>query len=405
MAAKHYTSEEWEQRLEEISEEVCDEIAMIQQHKNDTNKQIELLVAIIVKQSKTLSHMQKRVLDQERRSMKSNILIHSVPEKANEDIDKIVITSLTKLGIPEDKISLDISHRKGPPRNPGAKPRPIIAKMVKTKDTQFILERTKLKKGEKPNPEALHVTPQVPEELREQQKKLQSLADVFRKKDNKAKVAVKGDHIVVNKEKIKDPVGTPSTQDILYMSDANKTAITNTPITTSQEVCEKGSRFWVLTTTVRNPEDARITYLKVRSMPQCATTTHLISAYLFANGCHSWEDDGDFGLGRYLLKIMENKGLTNRIIFLSREFGGVHLGQRRFDIVRELVDEVLTKEEKRKNSNAKTSSPFAWASGTVNGAGTHTPPEFCPIVSSDTSAIEQSDDNTIINMDADDKDR
>ena len=42
--------------------------------------------------------------------------------------------------------------------------------------------------------------------------------------------------------------------------------------------------------------------------------------------------------------IMVNKDITDIIIFRSCDFGGVHLGQRRFDTVKDLVGEVLSSE-------------------------------------------------------------
>ena len=83
--------------------------------------------------------------------MRKNIPLHNIPEKQNEITEDIVDSSLLKMGIANGNISIDISHCIGAPRNPGARRRPIVAQMVKTKDTQFILSATRLAKGAKPN--------------------------------------------------------------------------------------------------------------------------------------------------------------------------------------------------------------------------------------------------------------
>ena len=96
---------------------------------------------------------------------------------------------------------------------------------------------------------------------------------------------------------------------------------------------------------------------------------------------------------------MATKGLTNSIIFLSRDFGGVHLGQRRFDIAGELVEEVIIKESKMRDSATKTSTPFAWASSTAIQASSPTAP---PIVLSESltssSAIGQTEEDSTLTM-------
>ena len=57
----------------------------------------------------------------------------------------------------------------------------------------------------------------MPEELRENCKKLLSLDSTYHSIDNKAEGLVKTDHIVVNNDNIKDQVRAPNMQDVLYM--------------------------------------------------------------------------------------------------------------------------------------------------------------------------------------------
>ena len=149
---------------------------------------------------------------------------------------------------------------------------------------------------------------------------------------------------------------------------------------------ETGSTFLVLTVQVKTPEEERIAHLKVQAIPQCARATHLISVYVFANGFHSRNDNGDFGLGRYLYMTMNRKNLRNRIIFLSRDFGGVHLGQKWFDIVRDLVNKVLGKECKQ------AGDLFQTLSSTPNPLAKPQPPasQLCILASSDTISFAES---------------
>ena len=98
----------------------------------------------------------------------------------------------------------------------------------------------------------------MPKELRENCKKLMSLASTYHSINNKAEVLVKTDHIIVNKDNIKDLVGAPKVQDVLYMDLHNSNAIANLKLTRSGEVREKGSTFLVFTAQVKTPEETRI---------------------------------------------------------------------------------------------------------------------------------------------------
>ena len=122
--------------------------------------------------------MHRHILETERCSRRSNILGHNVPEKSNENVENEVISSLDKHVISKENYNIDIAHTKGPPRKLGSKPCRIVAKMERNSESQHILYANKFGKGAKPTPATLHVTPQMPEELREPRKKFQSLANM-----------------------------------------------------------------------------------------------------------------------------------------------------------------------------------------------------------------------------------
>ncbi len=350
-------------KLVDICEEVSDissEIGLLRQCKHDTSKQIDILTAIVIKQNKKITHLHNRLLNEEKRSMQQNVLFHNISEDKNECTDKKVISFLKEQGIDESDIQIDVSHRIGVQRKPDAKPRPIVAKMVTRKNAQLILEKTKIKGGKREKTSSF-ATPQIPEELREQRKKLYSLADTYKQKDGKASVEIKYDHIVVNKQRISDAVSAPSVQDILCIDKHTETSLQRITIHKSNDIQERGSTFTVYTAEVSNPSQARSAYLKVNSLPKCAAATHLISAYRFRDGKHSWNDDGDFGLGRFMYKLMSEQEIDNRIFFLSRDFGGIHIGQRRFDITQQLMAEIMVSGKKVEPlllAPTATSTPF-----------------------------------------------
>ena len=390
-----------EEKLEEIGEEVSDhssEIALLRQHKGDHAKEIELLTSIVIKQSKQLSHMQSKMLNMERKSMSSDILIHNVAENMNQDVDIHVKSSLAELGIKTDNIKTDNAYRKGVPRKPGSRPRPIVVTMTHQSDAKHILEVTRPKFGAPLDRKALHVTPHVPEELREKRKRLISMASAYKEKDPKANIRVKQDHLLINKEKMWPSVDPPNTQNILQMDEHNRNAADKAPVAVSSERQVKGSTFRVFTSPVNHPEQARIALLKISAIPEVAAATHRIFAYRFRNGDHGWEDDGDFGLGRFLNKLMESSQVCNRIVVLSRDFGGVHLGQHRFDVVRELYNEAMAVHDDRSLAITKDDPPSPWGSNnSINS--------IAPIVSSEDGSTHSTQDTEMTEASDEDVDK
>jgi hypothetical protein len=78
--------------------------------------------------------------------------------------------------------------------------------------------------------------------------------------------------------------------------------------------------------------------------PGVASATHLIAAYMEAQGMDfEYFDDGDFGLGRFIFDILYEVKAAGVMIFVSRDYGGKHLGARRFEIIRNVVDQALGK--------------------------------------------------------------
>ncbi len=345
-------------RIEEISDEVSDlssELALLRTHKNDTSKQIDILSAIVIKQSKTIKQLHSRVLNQEKRSMQQNILVHNVPEEKDENTDEKVSTFLKKKKIDDSAIRIDISHRIGAERKPNSYPRPIVVKMETRKAADILLQKTKPEKGVKRDRSTPYVTPHLPEEIREHRKRLYSLANVYRNKDKNAIVSIKNDHITVNKQKISCSVIPPTVQDVLTKHPQTGK---NISIIASNEIQEWGSKFTLYAANVTNPSEVRSAYLKVSAIPSCAAATHLISAHRLADDNHSWNDDGDFGLGRFMYKTMCDQSITNKVFFLSRDFGGVHIGQRRFDIAQQLITEIVISGKEVNPTPTPTTSSF-----------------------------------------------
>ena len=71
---------------------------------------------------------------------------------------------------------------------------------------------------------------------------------------------------------------------------------------------------------------------------------HIVCAYWIDGPAHTSQDfcdDGEPGAGRALLEILRNQNMKNKVIFVTRKYGGVKMGSSRFECYRAAAEVVL----------------------------------------------------------------
>ena len=61
----------------------------------------------------------------------------------------------------------------------------------------------------------------------------------------------------------------------------------------------------------------------------------------FENSC----DDGEYGAGRKLLRFLQENNIVNKIVIVTRWYGGKHMGQRRYECIMKVANEILHKDQ------------------------------------------------------------
>jgi hypothetical protein len=140
----------------------------------------------------------------------------------------------------------------------------------------------------------------------------------------------------------------------------------------SDEKIAKGSRFKVYCHPVRNLADVRKAYKAISTIPEVAKCTHLISAYKIDDKTKGYQDDGDYGFGQQIMRTITDKGQQCMVYFLTRHFGGRHLGRKRFQIVHELIIQTIERT-------------------TILGAPTASPPQMTPPIPNDNDDGDDDD--------------
>ena len=106
----------------------------------------------------------------------------------------------------------------------------------------------------------------------------------------------------------------------------------------STALTDKSSVFRGHAVRVKNSQEIRLAYNRIKlTYPE---SDHIISAYHVKShwGHH---DDGEHGAARRLLKILEDRMMSNVAVFVTREYGGIHLGPRRYINIEKVAREVL----------------------------------------------------------------
>ena len=52
---------------------------------------------------------------------------------------------------------------------------------------------------------------------------------------------------------------------------------------------------------------------------------------------HNWEDDGEWGGARWIMEAISSKNVYNRLVCVTRWYGGKHMGRARFETIKEMV--------------------------------------------------------------------
>ena len=74
-----------------------------------------------------------------------------------------------------------------------------------------------------------------------------------------------------------------------------------------------------------------------------ARATHNIYAYRVSDETgitEHYEDDGEWSAGKRMLRILKELNIVNKLVVVSRWYGGQHLGPKRFQYVEDSTREV-----------------------------------------------------------------
>ncbi len=322
--------------------DLTSQCAELKKENNELKRDLDLLKAVVSKQCSEISHLRHDLLDQQDRQMRNNVLFHQIPEERNENCEQKVRDLLSKSGYTDHAgVAIDRIHRIGKYDSKSQYPRPVVAKVSSSSQVDSLLKFGQAKKDE------IKITPQFPTELRARRKQLAEIAEAARNKGENVKTKIVLDTLYINGERYGDALPRPSAREVLFMSETEKKEATRTKFSELSKQVD-GSTFIVRAAKVQTINDCRANYRILLSDPENMTATHNTAIYRLyspegAVTSDGYTDDGEHGMGKTVQDTLQQLDAKNVVVFVTRHYGGKHLGQKRFDTVKELVKALIPK--------------------------------------------------------------
>lgn len=340
------------QIVEEDSSQCCSEVEVLKRETTDVTGDLLMLKNLVIKQSEQIKTLQNECAELKSRSMRNNVLLHNIPEcKSIENCEETVMHILSKLNY-QGKIEIDRAHRLGTPQ-PTDKaikhPRPIVVRLIAQNQAESLIDfGKKLKKDQN----TIKITPHFPSEVQAQRQKMGERIGELKKAAGTSvlKIHMTNDRLVVNGEIQRDPLPVPTPRQLLELSPHERDTLAKSKPTLFQgsPVCKTGNTFVATAAKVHSINDVRNAYRKLLLDPSKMNATHNVAAYRLCpnpaipgNIDEGHQDDGEIGAGKHLRYLLRRRNATNIVVFLSRHYRGVHLGNKRWEAMEQAFNAAM----------------------------------------------------------------
>ena len=149
--------------------------------------------------------------------------------------------------------------------------------------------------------------------------------------------------IYANNTLIKEKVKVPEVADILCFTENELDGIKAIKLVKGAEHIEQGSTFVSYSTRASSIEEVNKAYCKMKI--KYTEATHISCAYHLKNPKGPFDqqaiDDKEFGAARKILSVLKERELAEMAVFVVREYGGRHLGKRRFEVIEQVAEKAV----------------------------------------------------------------
>ena len=305
---------------------------------------VRILTNIIINQEERINNLKAQLVEARKRDIRNNLIISGIVEDIAESpsqcLDKVKDFFKTQLEI-STELKIEQARRIG---QNGKIDRPVLVKLSNVTDKSIIFSHVRHLKGKKNASKCLFfVNDDLDPTDAETKKQYRELVKENKEQpDEKKKMNVKftRNRIVVDDVIVKPKVFAPTASDVLHLTDEERQAIKTVKVLEVGEHSEKNSEYVCYVQKVKTISDVQNGFYKMKI--KFGDATHVSCAYHLteAYGPYNQEgiDDGEHAAGHTILGILRKKQLSNICVYVVRWYGGVKLGNHRFEIISHLTD-------------------------------------------------------------------
>ncbi len=312
------------------------------QEVTKANKELKQRLAItegrLTRAEKEIDSLKDRVVDLTTRSMRENLVFKNVPEEEQENAQKIkdkVMTFLsTSLKIDEneiEKVMIERIHCVG--KKEVGRNRKVIAKMTSTgKDVVMNHIKNLAKDSE------IKISQQFPPEVHARRDKL--WRQFINAKEAKQYPKWNVDQLQIGQRTVKAPKDTVRDLNLDQTERAMELEAKHTHVITKDK-----SHFQGHVVDIKTVDDVIPALKSLQKDTRVSGATHVMYAYRVGNDRYSiqnWEDDGEWGGARKIMEEIQKGEVYNRLVCVTRWYGGQNIGAARFHTISELAASALT---------------------------------------------------------------
>ena len=311
---------------------------------------VEILKGYIQTQEKQIDQNKKKIVNLTARSMANNITISGILGDSGKESDckeKVINFMSKKMLLNVNEADIEVAHRLGKRHEKMATPRLMVVR-CSTDLRSKVFDFTKnLKDAKNEDGDSFYLKPQLPEPLYTEKKEREDKLREIRKtnagiaeeqKHKRTPAHIMNKVLFVNNKAQRQYVFPPTAQEVFNTDAETKEKMEKIKLFHSTTLIEKQSKFTGFAVHVKNVGEVKLVYRKLKVLyPEC---DHIMMAYSVKShtGHH---DNGEYGALIKLLNGITQRNLNGVALFVTREYGGIQLGQRRFLFIEKVAKEAL----------------------------------------------------------------
>ena len=313
----------------------------LKQEVSDLKDTVQCLSKIIVRQDAKIDELETRNEQSDLRATRNNIVIKGLVEHKNENCMEVVNHFFKDVLKISSNVSIQLAHRIGKGDH-----RPMLIYLKHPGEKGKIYKHTSaLKDARNELNKKYQVRDQLPPKENEAQNRIRSIKwKNSGKTVDQLALSFKKKELSINNVPYTKMVIAPKAKDIVLATGKDKARWRKVK-TVPGNVTVRGKCYFQGFSLVTNKiETIRDGYLKLRESH--GDVRHIVCGFRLPGRnfalLQDYDDDDEFGAGAVLLKLLEDAQILNRAVFVTRRYGGEHLGPARFQAYAEAAQSAIT---------------------------------------------------------------